>query len=116
MSSPTGFRGSDIIAPRVRALIQNHRTRPITARVTLTRGVTDVVKIFRHLREDLGFHEVGFAPVTTSPDRLYSINEQGMNGVLDQFHALADEWLDTVSICMDFQTSPYSSRGLLVAQ
>ena len=88
-------RGSyDIIAPRVRALIENHRTRPITARVTLTAGVTDVVRIFRHLKQDLGFHEVGFAPVTTSPDRLYAINEQGMDGVLDQFHLLADEWLE----------------------
>jgi uncharacterized protein len=88
-------RGSyDIIEPRVRALIQNHRTRPITARVTLTAGVTDVVRIFRHLKNDLGFHEVGFAPVTTSPDRLYAINEQGMDGVLDQFHKLADEWLE----------------------
>ena len=84
----------DIIAPRVRALIASHRTRPITARVTLTSGVTDVVRIFRHLKQDLGFHEVGFAPVTTSPDRLYSINDRGMDGVLEQFHILADEWLE----------------------
>jgi uncharacterized protein len=88
-------RGSyDIIAPRVKALIQGHRTRPITARVTLTNGVTDVVRIFRHLKQDLGFHEVGFAPVTTSPDRLYAIGEKGMDGVLEQFHILADEWLE----------------------
>ena len=88
-------RGSyDIIEPRVRALIQDHRTRPITARVTLTNGVTDVVRIFRHLKQDLGFHEVGFAPVTTSPDRLYAINERGMDGVLEQFHVLADEYLE----------------------
>ena len=84
----------DIIAPRVRALIENHRTRPITARVTLTKGVTDVVKIFRHLKNDLGFHEVGFAPVTTSPDRLYAINDRGMDDVLAQFHVLADEYLE----------------------
>jgi len=88
-------RGSyDIIAPRVKALIANHRTRPITARVTLTNGVTDVVRIYRHLKDELGFHEIGFAPVTTSKDRLYSINERGMDGVLEQFHVLADEWLE----------------------
>ena len=88
-------RGSyDIIEPRVRALIQSHRTRPITARVTLTSGVTDVVRIFRHLKDDLGFHEVGFAPVTTSPDRLYAINDRGMDGVLGQFKILADEYLE----------------------
>jgi uncharacterized protein len=88
-------RGSyDIIEPRVRALIQNHRTRPITARVTLTSGVSDVIKIFRHLKQDLGFHEVGFAPVTTSPNQLYAIGQKGMDGVLDQFHTLADEYLE----------------------
>jgi uncharacterized protein len=84
----------DIIAPKVRELIQNHRTRPITARVTLTAGVTDVVRIFRHLKQDLGFHEIGFAPVTTSPNQLYAINEPGMNSVLDQFHLLAKEYLE----------------------
>ena len=88
-------RGSyDIIEPRVRALIQNHRTRPITARVTLTAGVTDVVRIFRHLKQDLGFHEVGFAPVTTSPNQLYAINARGMDSVLDQFKLLAVEYLE----------------------
>ena len=88
-------RGSyDIIEPKVRALIQNHRTRPITARVTLTAGVSDVIRIFRHLKQDLGFHEVGFAPVTTSPNQLYAINATGMDSVLDQFHTLADEYLE----------------------
>jgi uncharacterized protein len=87
-------RGSyDIIAPKVRALLENHRTRPIAARVTLTAGVTEVVRIYRHLKQDLGFHEVGFAPVTTASNRLYSINERGMDGVYEQFCALAEEWL-----------------------
>ena len=84
----------DIIAPKVRELIRDHHTRPITARVTLTSGVTDVIKSFRHLKTDLGFHEVGFAPVTTSPDRLYAINDRGMDGVLEQFYRLADEYLE----------------------
>lgn len=89
-------RGSyDIIEPRVKALIANHKTRPITARVTLTNGVADVIRIYRHLKDDLGFHEVGFAPVTTSPDRLYAINERGIDHVLGQFHALAEEYLES---------------------
>ena len=84
----------DIIEPKVRALIENHRTRPITARVTLTSGVSDVIRIFRHLKQDLGFHEVGFAPVTSSPNQLYSIGQKGMDGMLEQFHVLADEYLE----------------------
>jgi uncharacterized protein len=88
-------RGSyDIIAPKVRELLAAHRTRPIAARVTLTAGVTDVGRIYRHLKHDLGFHEVGFAPVTTSPDRLYAIGERGMGDVFEQFRVLAGEYLE----------------------
>ncbi|HEX7853416.1 MAG TPA: quinohemoprotein amine dehydrogenase maturation protein [Sphingobium sp.] len=83
-----------VIEPRLRKLIANHRTRAITARVTLTDGVTDVVRIYRHLKDDLGFHEVGFAPVTASDNQAYSIDAEGMESVLDQFHQLADEWLE----------------------
>ena len=87
-------RGSyDIIEPRVRALIRDHKTRPITARVTMTSQAMDVLGTYKHLKQDLGFHEVGFAPVTTSPNRLYSINERGLDSVLDQFRALADDYL-----------------------
>ena len=61
-------RGSyDIIKPKVQNLLAKHRTRPIAARVTMTSGAMNVDKIYRHLKEELGFYEVGFAPVTTSP-------------------------------------------------
>jgi uncharacterized protein len=83
-----------VIEPKLRKLIARHRSRAITARVTLTDGVTDVIRIFRHLKDDIGFHEVGFAPVTTSGTRDYSLSDDGMNSVLAQFHQLADEWLD----------------------
>jgi uncharacterized protein len=88
-------RGSyDIIEPRVKALIAQHKTRPITARVTMTSHAMDVRKIYQHLKHELGFYEVGFAPVTTSPNRLYAINEPGMDNVLAQFEELAMEYLE----------------------
>jgi uncharacterized protein len=88
-------RGSyDIIKPKVQNLLANHHTRPIAARVTMTSGAMDVRKIYQHLKHELGFYEVGFAPVTTSPNRLYSINEPGMDSVLAQFSELADEYLE----------------------
>ena len=87
-------RGSyDIIVPKIRELIARHNTRPISARVTLTTADVDVLGVYKHLKHDLGFYEVGFAPVTTSPDRLYSIGERGMNNVLAQFCELAQEYL-----------------------
>ncbi len=82
-----------VIEPRLRRLIARHNTRAITARVTLTDGVTDVVRIYRHLKDDLGFDEIGFAPVTSNGDQSYAIDDTGMDGVLAQFHELADEWL-----------------------
>lgn len=90
----SGKGSYDVIEPKLKKLIATHKTRAITARVTLTEGVTDVVRIYRHLRDKLGFHEIGFAPVTNSGDRDYAIPDLGMDGVLAGFHALADEWLE----------------------
>ena len=83
-----------VIEPRLKALLAGHRTCAITARVTLTDGVTDVMRIYRHLKDELGFHEVGFAPVTSSSEQDYSIKDGDMASVLEQFQALAQEWLD----------------------
>jgi len=84
----------DIIRPKVQELIAKHRSRPVGARVTMTSGAMDVRKIYQHLKHELGFHEVAFAPVTTAPDRLYSIGDSGMDRVLAQFNELADEYLE----------------------
>jgi uncharacterized protein len=88
-------RGSyDLVVPRIRELLTRHTSRPIGARVTLTRHNLDVRRIFRHLTEDIGFHEVGFAPVTTSPERTHAIEADGFDRMLDQFNALAAEFLE----------------------
>jgi uncharacterized protein len=84
----------DVIAPKIKELVTVHRSRPIGARVTLTAQVVDVKKIFRHLTDEMGFDEVGFAPVTTSPVRLYAIGNTGLDHVLDQFTELAGEYLE----------------------
>lgn len=84
----------ELIAPKVKELLSTHKTRPIGARVTLTSEVVDVKSIFRHLKDEMGFYEVGFAPVTTSPVRLYAIGNDGLQTVLDQFKELAFEYLD----------------------
>ncbi len=82
----------DIVAPKVKALIARHKTRPIAARVTMTQQVSDVKSIFHHLKHELGFAEVGFAPVTAAPDRLYTIQTKKMDSVIDQFKELAEEY------------------------
>jgi uncharacterized protein len=88
-------RGSyDIIAPKIKQLLKGHRTNSIGARVTLSSGVNDVVRIFRHLTSELGFDAVGFSPATASPDRLYHIGPQKMDNILGSFATLAWEYRD----------------------
>jgi uncharacterized protein len=90
-----GGQGSyDVVAPKIKALLARHKTRPIGARVTLTRQTLDVVRIFRHLVDDMGFWEVGFAPVTTSPSRAHAIADEGFDRMLGQFRELAYEFRD----------------------
>jgi uncharacterized protein len=88
-----GTGSYDIVAPKIRELLRRHRSRPIGARVTLTSQTLDIRKIYRHLTEDIGFWEVGFAPVTTSPNRKYAIADEGFDDMLGQFRALADDFL-----------------------
>jgi uncharacterized protein len=90
----SGMGSYDVAAPRIQALLARHRSRPIGARVTLTRQTLDVQRIFRHLTEEVGFWEVGFAPVTTAPNRDYAISDGGFDVLLDQFRALAFEYRD----------------------
>ena len=89
-----GTGSYDIVAPKIRELLKRHRSRPIGARVTLTSQTLDLRKIYRHLTEDIGFWEVGFAPVTTASKRHYAIEDSGFDSMLDQFRALAGEFLE----------------------
>jgi uncharacterized protein len=93
-----GAGSYDVIAPRIRALLARHRSRPIGARVTLTSPTLDVRRIFRHLTEEIGFHEVGFAPVTTAPNRDYAIDDHGFDRMLGQFRELAEEFLEHAAV------------------
>jgi hypothetical protein len=54
----------------------------------------DVLRIFRHLTEEMGFWEVGLAPVTTQEQRDYAITSEGKDNMLEQFEILAQEWLE----------------------
>ncbi|MGC4082506.1 MAG: quinohemoprotein amine dehydrogenase maturation protein [Vicinamibacterales bacterium] len=89
-----GTGSYDIVAPKIKELLSKHRTRPVGARVTLTSGNLDVKTIYKHLTEEFGFREVGFAPVTTSANRTYALDEQGYDHMLAQFTALAEEFRD----------------------
>jgi uncharacterized protein len=88
-----GMGSYDVVLPNIRMLLERHRRRPVGARVTLTKQNLDVEGIYRHLRDELGFWEVGFAPVTTSWQRDFAIQEDGFEAMLGQFQRLAHEFL-----------------------
>ncbi len=83
----------DLVARRVRRLLANYRAKPVGARVTLTRGVTDLVAIWDHLYNDLGFDEVGFAPVTSGDIAAYNLTEQELAAVFAKMKELGAAYL-----------------------
>jgi len=88
-------RGSyDVIVPRIKMLLQRHKTNSIGARVTLSSGNSHVRRIYEHLTQEVGFYAVGFSPATANPKRLYSIGETKMETVLQGFEDLAWEYRD----------------------
>lgn len=89
-----GMGSYDTLLPNIQDLLKRHRRRPVGARVTLTKQNLDVLGIYRHLRDELGFWEVGFAPVTTSWQRDYAIQDEGFELMLSQFQQLAQDYLD----------------------
>jgi uncharacterized protein len=86
-------RGSyDLVEPNIKAFLAKRPTRPVGARVTLTRDTLDVRRIYTHLTEAIGFHEVGFAPVTSASTRAHGLGDSGFDEVLAQFRDLAADY------------------------
>jgi uncharacterized protein len=82
----------DVVARNVRKLLDRYRSRPVGARVTLTRGVTDVVAIHRHLRDEIGFFEVGFSPVTSGSSDAFRLSEDELRTVFAGMKELGAEY------------------------
>ena len=91
----SGMGSYDVIAPRIAEFLKLQK-RPVGARVTITSKNLDVPRIFEHLM-GLGFYEVGFAPVTSSPDQDYALGEEGFDELLDQFRDLADDYVEAAT-------------------
>lgn len=94
-----GGKGSyDVVAAKARMLLSRYRSRPVGARVTLTAGVTAIWEIWDHLKNDIGFAEVGFSPVTSGAMTAFNLNGdellevfEGMKALGRHYHAEALE-------------------------
>lgn len=89
-----GGRGTyQRVAANARKLIAAGLARPVGVRVTLSRGNTDVERIFRHLREEIGFAEVGFAPVTAGAGSPHALEAAEVRRILDGMKALGRDYV-----------------------
>lgn len=90
-----GGRGSyDVVARKVRMLLSRYTARPVGVRVTLTRGVTDVIAIHDHLKHDLGFAEVGFGPATSGPVASFNLDTDALRRVFADMKTLGRRYTD----------------------
>jgi uncharacterized protein len=90
-----GGQGSyETVARKVGLLLSRYRSRPVGARVTLTRGVTDVTAIWHHLFNELGFAEVGFAPVTAGDLDDFNLREDELVTVFAAMKQLGRHYVD----------------------
>jgi len=81
-----------LVSKNVRRLLAECTARPVGARVTLSGGNTEVARIYRHLHDELGFAEVGFAPATASNDSPLGLDDGEMRMVIDAMKALGQEY------------------------
>ncbi len=90
-----GGKGTyDVVARNVRMLLSSYTARPVGARVTLTRGVTDVIGIHDHLKYGLGFAEVGFGPATSGPIAVFNLDSDVLRQVFEDMKALGRRYTD----------------------
>ncbi len=109
-------RGSyDTIVPKIRRLLEaaRGRSRPIGARVTLTRPLPDLRVLYAHLTDDIGFDEVGFAPVTSAPSRDHALLDEDYDALLAQYSRLADDY---VHAALEGRRHGFSNLGDLLRE
>jgi len=81
------------IVPRVKRLIERYTARPVVARVTVTKGTVEIMRIYEHLTS-LGFFEVGFSPVTASDSADYGLDPADLRQVLAGFRELGSLYIE----------------------
>lgn len=84
----------EVVRRKALRLLERYNTRPIGARVTLTRGTTAVEQIWDHLFNDLGFAEVGFAPVTSGDVATFNLTGDELVDVFNAMKRLGEKYLE----------------------
>ncbi|MDR2688599.1 MAG: quinohemoprotein amine dehydrogenase maturation protein [Azoarcus sp.] len=86
----------ETVSKKARRVLSRY-SRPVGARVTLTHGthgVGEVERIWDHLFNELGFAEVGFAPVTSGDIDHFNLSAVEMREVFAGFKRLGEKYLE----------------------
>jgi len=89
---PDGTPSYGVILQNIKNLFRIYRDIPVPARVTVAGSSEHVSETLDHLL-NLGFAEVGFAPVTTK-DPAFRLDSEGMSRLLKQFQDLSKRFLE----------------------
>ena len=90
-----GGQGSyETVRRKAERLLSRYSARPVGARVTLTHGTTEVERIWDHLFNELGFAEVGFAPVTSGDISTFNLSNEEVAEVFAGFRRLGQRYLE----------------------
>lgn len=88
-----GGRGTyEVVARKVQLLLERYTSRPVGARVTLGGGTTEVEAIHAHLRGEIGFYEVGYAPVTAAAEAGHALSAEELKEVHLAFERLGEDY------------------------
>ena len=83
----------DLIVPKIRKLVETRKGKSYFVRGTFTRDNLDFSQDVLHLA-DLGFKNTSVEPVVTDPNNTYSIREEDLPVIFDQYDHLAEEYVN----------------------
>ncbi|MFG0393061.1 quinohemoprotein amine dehydrogenase maturation protein [Pseudomonas sp. zbq_4] len=88
----------EVVARKAKMLLERYKAKPVGVRVTLTRGVTDVLAIHDHLKNDLGFAEVGFGPVTSGAVAGFNLEPIALKQVFEDMKKLGRKYVEAACL------------------
>ena len=84
----------ETVRRKAERLLSRYTARPVGARVTLTHGTIEVERIWDHLFNELGFAEVGFAPVTSGDISTFNLTQDEVTEVFAGMKRLGRRYLE----------------------
>ena len=84
----------ETVRRKAERLLSRYTARPVGARVTLTHGTVEVERIWDHLFNELGFAEVGFAPVTSGDISTFNLTQEEVSEVFAGMKRLGKRYLE----------------------